>query len=374
MNPIFILIVPFFVQYWLYYLFVSETYELNPKTNFLLIMSIFSFLIGFYWIMLFPKIKSNKERHIETARRDFMTIKKIFLILGIIGFLLGLVAALKNALSGPGGFFFNLRYANTIEGESTGISGYLLIFLHLIFLSIVCFRYIDKNKKKVIVLCLLLLLISASFTMARTNLLMYFGSALGVYILSQKYIYNKKFNVKFMFFTLIGFCVVAWLFALGTGKVSQDTESFFLTYIAYPIVAFDQWILNFPYTTNGTETFAIFYKIADVLGIHQQIELDVGVVRGQFNTFTFMSAPYLDFKGPGVFFVFLFLGILYGTIYRNVRIGKPYWIIFYSIMLYPLIISFFEYQYNLSSLIYYALILCFVYIFGRRTGNFNYEK
>ncbi|MBE7147313.1 oligosaccharide repeat unit polymerase [Bacillus mycoides] len=365
MNPLFILVVPLVLQYWLYYLFISDTYRITAQTNLLMLTSIFSFIVGFYWIMFLPRIKCSREIYVENAKRHFESVTPIFLILGVIGFLWGGLLALEHGLSGPGNFFFNLRYANTIEGESMGLSGYLLLFLHVIFLAILCFRNMGKIKKKTIILLLLLLLSSAAFTMARTSLLMYLGSALGTYIVSQKYMYNKKFNLKFIFLACIGFVSIAWLFALGTGKTTQSGTNFLFSYIAYPIVAFDQWVLNFPYTTNGSQTFAVFYKVFDALGIHESISLDVGVPRGQFNTFTFMSAPYLDFKEVGVIFVFLFLGILYGSIYKNVRAGKPYWIIFYSIMLYPLIMSFFEYQYNLSSLIYYTIILWCVFVFGR---------
>lgn len=366
LHPLLVLTVPLTIQYWLYYIYLSDVYVLKEKTNALFVLAMFSFILGFMWITIFPKTKNriSIETNRENANYDFSLIKKFFVLIGLMGFGVGLLTAARFGLSGPGSFFFNLRYSNTVMNQNTGgISVYLMLFLQTITLYMIFFRKTNKTKSKYIILFMLLMLISAVFTMSRTNLLMGFASILGVYVFSNKHYYGIKIKKKMIAITIGAFALTSYFFAVGTNKTSNG-DNFFFDYMAYPIITFDKWLLDFPYHSYGSQTFAFLYKIMGVFG-GDYTPVDVGVPRGQFNTFTYMSAPYLDFGGYGVFFVLLGLGMIYGIVYRQVRQGKPYWVIMYSILLYPLIMSFFEYQYNLSTYIYNGLIMLSVFVFGR---------
>ena len=370
LNPILVLILPLSLQYGLYYFYLYEYLHLSKETNSILLLSIFSFFIGFLFFVGLPMIKSrfNKEQFFERSKRDFKNSKKLLLRLGILGFIIGLFTAFKYGVSGPGGFFFNLRYSNTITNENTGgISVYLLLLLHFITLTMIVFRKEWKVKTKTLLFLILLLLVSAAFTMARTNVLITLSSTLGVYMLSNRYLYKKKTKISALVFTVVGFGILSYLFAVGTQKISVDGNIFF-NYIAYPILTFDNWVLNYPYQTDGMITFAFLYKILNAIGLVEYSPINignyVGVPRGEFNVFTFMSAPYLDFGLNGIIFVFLGLGMMFGFVYKRVRYGRPYWIVLYSILLYPLIMSFFEFQFNLSSYYYYVIVILFVFIRG----------
>jgi len=71
----------------------------------------------------------------------------------------------------------------------------------------------------------------------------------------------------------------------------------------------------------------------------------------------------------GVVVFMMALGVTFGFLYKQVRSGKPYWIIFNSVMLYPLIVSFFEYQFNLSVYVYYAVILMTIYFYSNSNSK-----
>lgn len=364
-NPLTLMIVPIGVGYLLYYINVSQYYVVSGKTNTLYILSLFSFTFGFAWMFFLLNKKSNSKLDTigKIAYESFNKVRKPFLVIGLIGTLLGSVLSLQRGFSGPGSFFFNLRYANTIENQSLGISEYLVLFLHVYLLFIIIFREQRKGSIYRIIFLTTLFLSTAVYTMARTNLLMGLASIAACYVLSNKYLFRIKVKTKILVVTVGAFIILTYLFALGTGK---DGDNFFMTYMAYPITAFDTWIVDSNIQANGTETFGLFYKIFASLNLIEFSSVDLGLNNGVFNTFTFMSAPYLDFGVSGLIFVFLGLGVLYGYIYIQVRKGNPFWILYYSILIYPLIMSFYEYQFNLTSYVYYALILFFVKMLGSR--------
>ena len=368
LNPLIVLISPIAIQYFLYYIYIQPNYVISNNTNNLLVLTLGFFTFGFLWIYSIPKIKSkiHDEIIIQRSNRDFIMLKKPFLIIGIIGFGIGIITALGFGLNGPGDFFFNLRYSNTITKENTGgIGDYLLLFLRVATLSMIVFRRFWKVNTKTILILITFLLISAAFTMARTELLMTFASVLGAYILSNRYLYQVKTKKSVIITTIVSFFSLAYIFAIGTKKTSTDSNIFF-DYIAYPITAFDKWVVNYPYEANGTFTFAFYYKILSLLGLvdYNTVTIGeyVGIPKDGYKTYTLMSAPYLDFKIGGIIIIFISMGMIFGFIYKRVRLGRPYWIIFYSIMLYPLIMGFFEYQFNLSTYVYILIVLIIVYL------------
>lgn len=360
-NPLTLLVVPIGVGYFLYYSYISQNYTVANKTNTLYILSLFSFAFGFLWTFFLPSIKSRVR--IETIRHrayeSFNRVKKHLLGLGLTGILLGSLLSIYRGLSGHGSFFFNLRYANTVENQSLGISEYLVLFLHVYLLFTVIFREKNSVSIKKIITLTAIYLSTAVYTMARTNLLTGLSSVAASYVLSNKYIFKTKVKVRVLLFTGVAFVILAYLFAVGTGK---DGGNFFVDYMAYPITAFDTWILDSNIRANGTETFGFLYRIFSALNLIEYSGVELGLTSGAFNTFTFMSAPYLDFGAAGLFFIFLGLGVFYGLVYKQVRKGSPYWIVYYSILIYPLIMSFFEYQFNLSTYVYYAIILMLIKI------------
>lgn len=378
MNPLFVFITPLFAQYWIYQLVYASSHSLDSKTNFLFIFSIISFTFGYIWMMFFPNLKSmrTKQEIVTTSYYHFFKVKNAFIIIGITGFAYGCFLSFQYGISGPGNFFFNLRYANTVEGLGLSIAPYFLLFLHVILLYYAC--NLSKNKR-IFVLLLLIMLSSALFTMARTSLMLTIVSTMAAYLLSNKYIHHGKntVNVKVLVISIFSFISLSWVVAYFTNKLNSAYGNFVFTYIGYPLVAFDERILQLDATTNGSQTFTLFYKIFSVLGLAKQPEgYDLGLTGRDFNVFTFMREPYMDFGEIGLYAVSLILGIIYGFIYRQVRKGNIYWIIFYSIMLYPLVMSFYAFQYNLTSLVYYAIILFFVY--ARRklfmTSSKQYER
>jgi len=88
-----------------------------------------------------------------------------------------------------------------------------------------------------------------------------------------------------------------------------------------------------------------------------------------------MAGPYLDYGEVGLVIVPFFLGLVYALIYRRVAKGSIYYITFYSLFVFPLIISFFAYEYALASCLYYVAILFVIKIWEvlqRYLGQYQY--
>lgn len=365
MHPLFVFSTAISVQYWMYLIFYSEQYILSNTTNLLLIISLFSFVIGIIFSnATFSLLKKSvpTEESVVRVNIHFNKYKKTLLILGFIGFFIGGIYAYIKGISGPYNFWFNIRYMHIYGDTSQGIAPYLILLLHIAFLFIITLRKVEINKKanKVILIVGLVLICNGLFSMAKTEILMTVISSLGVYVLSNRYIYkNTKNNNIIALCSLIIFFGFTFIVNIARGGASAFEVIY--NYIAYPLVAFDKVILGKSLSAGG-ETFSLLHKILSLLGLVDYKKFDLDLQPGDFNVFTFMSSPYLDFGVYGLFFIFLFLGFLYGFVYSFVKKGHVYWIVYYSILLYPLCMVFFDYQFNLTSLIYYLIILVTLFL------------
>lgn len=374
LNPLLIFLTPITLGHWLYFLFLSDSYTLNPKTTFMLNFSVISFMVGYFWVVILPRIKSKRspETNINLAFQSFEKVKKPFFLIGVIGFILGLIYAYKHGMSGPANFLYNLRYTTTVDQMSYGVVPYLLLFLHIVLLISVCGRKQEFSFGKKKILAMYVMLIASSFfTMSRTTLVMFVISCVGAYLFSSKYIYKeKKVNYKLLFSSLAFFISLSWIVADATNKVNLRGSNFLFSYLANPIIAFDSWVYESPIDTKGSQTFAPLFKILSALGVNTpSSEIHLGLNNGDFNVFTFMKDPYMDFGEIGLYAYCLALGIFIGIMYKKARAGNPYWVVLYSLFLYPLLMSFYANQFNLSSLVYYMIILFFVYFLEKLKTN-----
>ena len=366
LNPLHVFLLSMVLPYITFY-FIGDT-ELHEETYLLYILTVTSFAIGYFYAALIPKllraharvriIKTNPNDRFRSAVKPLLSL---FLIIGLAGFVLAAVKAYQFSQMGPRGPLFNLRYANTILGADIGIPKYMLLFLNVAVLSMIVFRK-NKHSNKAILILSLIWAISSLFTMARTGLLLAILSVSAAYYLSSRFIYgDPRLSLK-------PFIVGGFLFGLGfagvafaTHKIASTLLQTFLNYFIGPIVAFDRYMLGFNSHTLGWNTFYPITKLLSILG-YQFHTIGPYVPPGKVNVFTMMGGPYLDYGPVGLVIVPFLLGLMYAFIYRRVKKGNYYYIIFYSLFIFPLAMSFFAYQYALSSWPYYIGILVIIKI------------
>ena len=362
LNPVHLFLLSMVPPYVLFY-FVDGT-ELNVMTYQLYIITVTSFIIGYYYVVVI--IKLMRPSSIKKANPNvLLQFKKInlllnlFLFLGLVGFALASLKAFEFSQMGPEGPLFNLRYAAIVLGLDIGFPKYMLILLHISILLMIISR---AHNYKTILFLTLIWSISSMFTMARTELLLALMSVFAAYYLRDRFIYgDSAFHLKAFILSGAVFSLGFIGIAFATKRIKSDLWNTFLHYYISPITAFDQYVLNFDAHSLGWNTLYPFAKFLNILGFQFEI-LEPYVPPGQPNVFTMMAGPYLDFGVIGLVIVPLLWGCLYAIIYRKVKKGNIYFIAFYSLFIYPLIMSFFAYQYSLASWLYYIIILFIIKI------------
>ncbi len=375
-NPLVVFFGPIYLQYQLYFFLFADEYSLSGRTNEVLLAGVGAFFVGAaanFFIFNLDRLKRPSENVIESGVRKMIVARPIMLFLGVAGFFTGLYYAYNYGTSGPYSFFFNLRYAATVDGSGLGAAPYLLLFLQMWLLYSICVQpRVSRLKPFQIGLILILLLVSSLFTMARTGLFFTLISSAGVYYLSRRYLY--KMNVK-GFSSIVLFIGVLFgafvLVAVLTKKTEiSDVFDSFLAYLAMPIVAFDKFIVSNPGIHNGHNILYPVAKIGELFGLmtpwHKVIP---GVSSTDFNAFTYLNAPYLDFGLNGVIGVSLLMGLVISFIYESAKKGKPFHIVLYSLLLFPQFMAFYEYQFSLVSWIYYLAILVGTYLLVPKKQN-----
>lgn len=79
--------------------------------------------------------------------------------------------------------------------------------------------------------------------------------------------------------------------------------------------------------------------------------------RGQFNVYSYLKAPYLQFGTFGVFIILMIVGFLSNFAYNKYKTGSKYWVIFYAAYTYALVLAFFDWQFGITTYLYLVIFL-----------------
>ena len=147
-----------------------------------------------------------------------------------------------------------------------------------------------------------------------------------------------------------------------------DKNSSLIQYIGKPIIAFDQWIL--PHS-NASKEILFLEPINKVLLKLELIDYDNIKLAslGQFNVYTYLKVPYMEFGLLGVLVLMLLIGILVNYLYLKSKTGSRNWLIFYSFYSYAIVMSFFDWQFGITTYVYLILFLI-----GTSFINTKYRK
>lgn len=268
--------------------------------------------------------------------------------------------------------FANLRHASH-QGDKIGLSKYGMYLSF--FLTFFLFE-MHMRHKKYLKYFLISLLISISFailTTGRTSILLLFSLVSGVYILNDRLSFNKIIIGSFLF--IFFYALYAVLLNKGgsignslSDNISGIKESI-LEYFFGGVSAFD-FSLNFNETLKyGRNTFRFIIAGFDQLGLIEISESSLTLkerfvnVPFRTNVYTVYKYYYDDFGGIySVIMMFLF-GFLHTSIFFRAYSKRSIPLMFfYSIMLYSVVISFFQDQFLslLPSWIYFGMVIIFL--------------
>lgn len=384
-SPIVLFCIPLLIQYFVYQFFYLSSYPIHNKTRFFVLSCISMFFLGYLLLMSICKrvrLGNYYSAQKPLTNRNYKKLKRIstvFLIIGVMGFIIGLIQAIRIGGSNPSLFFNNIRRATVSENSTINPSNYMLLFLDIEVLLAISTLSIFREKrllsKNMLVSCILMLIVSAFFSMGRTTLLLRIISIVIAYsFVNTSKGSNKKKGISIFVLGALGlalFVGLSYFIAKQTNKLGENNDFFLISYIGYPLVTFDKFVIFSNIRTYGGQMFQPFFKILSIFNpsLNQYMISGNDLLINQvinpetFNVFTVFKDIYFDFSFFGGIFFCSILGGISAVIYSRAERGSIFFRIFYSIYAYCLLISFFANQFNLTSNIYYIIIICFLSIY-----------
>lgn len=365
LNPVHIytgsLSISYIVYFFYYYKYLCIP-QLQTQVYILLLMGIISFFIGYFYFEVISCFVPSKRKYrvIKELKPQYRIYIKIFIFLGLIGFLINLIQSFKFGISGPtNNWLFNLRYATTVLRYDYN-GKYLFLFYQIATIFCIIYRKQWGIKSTKIIIMILLWVISSMFTVARTNLLLCLLSTSSAWFFSNRYLFiQKKINYKPIITAGLVFFLFFFIVAVATNKIKGGMINTFLAYLGYPLIAFNDFIFGNPGISNGKYVFYPIIKTISIINNDSTLMTSgqVFIPSGEFNVFTMLQGPYMDFGYYGVFWVPLLIGMVYWFIYFNVRSRNGWVICYYSLLLFPLALSFYAYTFGYVSWVYYLIII-----------------
>ena len=374
-SPIVLFGVPITIQYIIYYYVYSDVYTLSNSTLFIYTLGLMFFIIGhlFYRLMIREKISDNDWNSLIHGKSNYIVIYSC-LIIGIVFLIMT-----QNYLNsfGVGASNFSSDSLNIRENFINNLAKvpFYVIYGKYFLLFSISYIWYDfltgkKNINKGLMFGLLLLLFYNAFSVySRTDLLI---SILPIFIIFirikilntnlQKKIEMKKVRKQVIGLTLALFLL---LILMNSTREVENSTSFFsvnnqvMQYIGRPLIAFDQWVLQHPKSSNQLLTFEPLNKVLLSIGVFEGSNVALSP-KGQFNVFSYLRAPYMDFGFIGVPIIMFIVGIACHYFYLKFKSNSKSWIIFYSVFAYGIIMSFFDWQFFIITFVYLGVFIFFV--------------
>ena len=257
-------------------------------------------------------------------------------------------------------FLVGLRYELTFGEADLGPLKYMITFSIIVFA--VCQMEAVRNpilKNKLLAISSFLIAFTfAIFSTGRT-----FFMLLGMLYFGLHFIYNKRFRIRKLLWLVplaaLLFTGYGLLFGKGgdidatiSENVSSSSENTGI-YLVGSLNAFD-WEINHQYhpAFNGYNSLRFIYVVGISAGLLAPVKFDDNLLQDYVlipyatNVYTFYSPYVKDFGYIYPIIILMLVGLLHTWLYeRATSTGSPRYALYYSLLLYPLVMSFFQDQY-----------------------------
>lgn len=212
-----------------------------------------------------------------------------------------------------------------------------------------------RDYRKILIIQFVLAILNLSLTMTRNGILMSTLPMLIAFLICKNFNNRQtiKYAMRFLILFLVFFSVIAIM------KVSYLTQydtyssllmNQFALYMSGSLVAFEKLVASSSDYLYGQNTFRFLYAIFNKLfgtGEVQELVQDTVAISDKqgTNVYTFYQYYFKDFGLLYALLVQFFVGIFHGILYRKMLSKRPINIFFFSIMIYPLVMQFFQDQY-----------------------------
>ena len=360
----------------LYWLSPVEINSLTDETLAIVLGTCLSFSLGGWAAYLYYKQLSlghapSRAIHKESTATEVVRLSIFALLTMMLPFYL-LDFFHTASLAGIGNIFFNVRETYTevaVSGESTPFirqlfqpfAGYFF-FLHL------AVRRDSRRDRLMTIGASALAVLGVLLTTGRTGFV-----TLGLGYLFIEYARQRKIGLKFFWVSFMLLCVMSVMFFVAKNVAVEHNTSATLAllrdhifeYVAGPLAAFDKVVHGEGAGYN--HTLSSFYRFSNqFLGTAFPLPpvIDEYVfVPFPTNVYTVLKFFYLDFGMWGLFGVMFGIGLIQTYIYYRAVDRDPLYIVFYAVLIYPLIIIFFDDYYG--QIIGYAKIYILLLLYFR---------
>jgi oligosaccharide repeat unit polymerase len=368
MHPAALFSLLWFIVLLLHFIFrftlLDELPPLRISTYLIFFIGVVAFSLGSFIQTVFwqkenihkSKISSNGKVSAEISQ----TFRFILLLAVMIGLPIFIEASYKVFIaSNIENFFIGLRSELIYGDEDIGAVKYLFPFSFVVYaINLQSFlKQKTGNNKLLFIISFLATITYAIFTTGR----IIFLAVLVVYM-GMSFIYNRKFSLKKFFLPIILFMIIFISFGIVYGKggnldtsIKENISPAVQTTAIYMVASLNALDLDmhhpFNINYNGNNSFRFFIKIGKTLNLLPNPKVNELItpfiyVPYPTNVYTFYSPYIKDFGKIYSWLMIAVFGLLHTFLYYKAIATKSLrYSFYYSIVLFPLIISFFADQY-----------------------------
>lgn len=345
---------------------LSELYPLGNATFAIITFGSMSFILG----GLMPLATKNnvisygKDKN-EMEHRTTTWLRISFLSIIVIGLPFYIQAAYRVFIASQlDNFLVGIRTELGYGEEDIGITKYLITLSFVVF-AINYHAYLKYRGFRNGLIVTLNLIVTITYAILATGR-SYFFMILAIFI-GINYLYHLKITRR-IYLTLLAFFIPLFLILgiiYGKGGSSEERagDNLILSlstaglYVVSPINALDQQITKQrEIKGSGENTLLFFNKIGQQTGLLKKKEVPTLVQEYSFvpyptNVYTFYSSYLKDYGYVYACFMLFLFGMLHTWVYfKAISYKSQRFALYYAILMYPLLMSFFQDQYlNLLS-------------------------
>lgn len=373
-NPLFLFVIPTGVAYILYVLYFQTTWTLSNEANLIFLIGEFSYIIGYFLSCFFNSlVKSVATKTVlisyQAVHFEKNIIVWVFLVSGII---MNFLSIIKLRQLGAGSDSFRDQFINIVSSLPPYViyGKYITVFA----LCSLLYSYLTSKISRWYLLIILLgtgiVYYSATLTQARTDILIILMPLAIIFLMVKIQNANWQLFVKSVFIVIL--CLVLLYFSflfVQIARFGNITDNFFSSenqtfqYISLPLTAFDRWMVT-PNLSGIRHGFGIIEPIDKFLKLFQINQYEYSfAVRGQFNVYSYLSAPFLALGKFGVFFVMVIAGYFNYWLFNKAKYSA-YYLLYYAFFENSVMLSFYSWQMT-SMVNVYALMFILLVQFNR---------
>lgn len=382
LNPLACFLYPIIGSFLFYYFLYMNEQVLSDNTYIAFILGVGGYCLGYgltEGIIPHSIFHSYTKNSLKVAR----IIENVYLLIGILAFLGGAYIFFLRGLENVGGNFFVSVRALAVQGKFKNIFvTYGSVFLFIITMWFYYRLKVQGEKclKNITYILLVCNFGIAIFNLAKTDVLITI-LACG-YISYSAYKYNPELTLSkpnilstaflALLMVTIFFGAISWARGAHSWTVGFIDKDFVLyKYLGYPLVAFDKYIVEHPFSGYGYNSSGGLGKLYAILFDGGESFPSFGAPPNEFNVYSFLYDPYIDFGTWGCGIILFVIGAFSSLVFQLSKKIGGFFTIFYSSYLFAIVMAFFDYQFANTQYFWNALLLFILWVYSRKTFKFS---